>query len=76
MARSRTPFTVAISGVLRRACACRSDSQLPTRMPVDFTLFTRTIPAANSGASSLLFDFYSQEILLAFAILNFFRTHY
>ena len=29
MARSRSPFTVAISGALRSACACRSDSQLP-----------------------------------------------
>jgi len=40
-----------MSGALRSACACRWDSQFPTRMPVDFTLFTRLIPCANSGAS-------------------------
>jgi len=40
-----------MSGALRSACACRCDSQFPTRMPVDFTLFTRLMPGANSGAS-------------------------
>ncbi len=54
MARSRSPFVVAVSGALSSACACRSESQFPTRTPVDFTLFTRVIPAANSGASSPL----------------------
>src|SRR6266481_2546120 len=56
MARSRSPFTVAMSGALRSACACRSESQFPTRTPCDLTLFTRQIPAANSGASSPLSD--------------------
>src|ERR1700722_13260606 len=41
-------------GALRRAWACRCDSQFPTRMPVDFTLLTRLIPCANSGASNPL----------------------
>jgi len=54
MARSRTPFNVEISGVLRSVWACRNDSQFPTRMPTDFALFTRVMPAANSGASSPL----------------------
>jgi hypothetical protein len=51
-ARSRSPRTVEMSGALRSVCACRRDSA--TRMPVEFTLFTRAIPAANSGASSPL----------------------
>src|ERR1700691_4583827 len=51
MARSRKPATVVMSGALSSAWACRCDSQLPTRIPVDFTLFTRLIPWANSGAS-------------------------
>ena len=42
---------VEMSGAFRSVCACRSDSQLPTRMPVDFALFTRAMPAASSGAS-------------------------
>jgi hypothetical protein len=54
MARSRRPPTFVISGVLRRVWACRCDSQFPTRMPVDFTLFTRLIPCASSGASKPL----------------------
>jgi hypothetical protein len=54
MARSRNPFKVVMSGALRRLWACRIESQFPTRTPVDFTLFTRLIPAANSGASSPL----------------------
>jgi hypothetical protein len=54
MARSRNPRTVVMSGALSSACACRCDNQLPTRMPVDFTLFTRLMPWANSGASSPL----------------------
>src|SRR5580658_5250734 len=51
MARSRSPRSVVISGALNRACACRSDSQLPTRTPCVFALFTRLMPAASSGAS-------------------------
>jgi hypothetical protein len=51
MARSRRPFTVVMSGALRRLCAWRTDSQLPMRMPTDFALLTRAIPAASSGAS-------------------------
>ena len=50
MARSRRPVTVVMSGALSSACACRCDSQFPTRIPVDFTLFTRLIPAATSCA--------------------------
>ena len=55
MARSRKPLDRRdIRRVDESAWACRSDSQLPTRMPADFTLFTRLMPAANSGASSPL----------------------
>ena len=35
MARSRSPLVVVISGALRSACACFSDSQLPARTPMD-----------------------------------------
>ena len=42
------------SGALSRLCAWRTDSQLPVRMPTDFALLTRAIPAANSGASNPL----------------------
>ena len=52
MVRSRRPLTVVISGALRSVCACFSDSQLPMRMPTDFALLTRAIPAASSGVSS------------------------
>jgi hypothetical protein len=65
MARSRSPFFVAISGALRSACACRSESQFPTRMPVDFTLFTREMPAASSGASSPLSDASTASLRMA-----------
>src|SRR5258707_9402397 len=51
MARSRNPRMVVISGALKRACACRSDNQLPTRIPCVLALFTRLMPAASSGAS-------------------------
>ena len=54
IARSRRPFVVVESGAPNSACACRSDSQFPVRMPTDFTLFTRLMPAARSGASSPL----------------------
>ena len=54
MARSRSPFFVAVSGALSRAWACRSESQLPTRTPFDLAPFTREMPAANPGASSPL----------------------
>ena len=54
MARSRSPLVVVISGTLRSVCACFSDSQFPIRTPIDFALFTRWMPAANSGASSPL----------------------
>src|ERR1022692_3064262 len=54
MARSRIPFAVETSGALRRRCACRNESQLPTRTPFDFTPFTRRMPASNSGASNPL----------------------
>jgi hypothetical protein len=52
MARSRSPFRVLTSGAFRSACACRRDSQFPTRMPPDFTPLTRLMPLANSGASN------------------------
>ena len=39
MARSRKPRSVAISGALSRACACRCESQFPTRMPCVLALF-------------------------------------
>jgi len=42
------------SEALRSACACRSDSPFPVRIPTDFTLFTRLIPAANSGEQSVI----------------------
>ena len=54
IARSRSPRSVAISGALSSACACRCDSQLPVRMPCVFALFTRVMPAASSGASKPL----------------------
>ena len=50
----RNPLNVVMSGALSRLCAWRADSHFPTRMPVDFTLFTRLMPAANSGASNPL----------------------
>ena len=50
MTRSRSPFAVAASGAVRSACAWHSDSQFPTRIPTDLTLFTRAMPAARSGA--------------------------
>ena len=54
MARSRRPFVVVMSGAFRSACACFSESQFPMRTPIAFALFTRAMPAANSGASSPL----------------------
>src|ERR1019366_6127123 len=54
MARSRRPFVVVMSGTLRSTCACSSDTQLPTRTPMDFALFTRWMPAASTGASKPL----------------------
>jgi len=54
MARSRSPLTVVVSGALSKACAWRSDSQFLVRMPCVFALFTRAMPAANSGANSPL----------------------
>jgi hypothetical protein len=38
IARSRTPLAVVASRALSKACVCRSDSQLPTRMPCDLGL--------------------------------------
>ena len=54
MARSRSPRIVVMSDALSGACACRSDSQFPTRIPCVLALFTRLMPAANSGASNPL----------------------
>jgi hypothetical protein len=54
IARSRSPFFVAVSGALRSACACRSDSQFPTRTPFDLAPLTRVMPTASSGSSSPL----------------------
>ena len=65
MARSRSPFIVAVSGVLSSVWACRSVNQLPTRMPIDFALFTREIPAASSGASNPLSDASTASLRMA-----------
>src|ERR1017187_263154 len=54
MARSRRPLVVVMSGALRSAWACLSESQLPARTPMDLALFTLWMPAACSGASSPL----------------------
>ena len=54
IARSRRPFTVAISGAFRSICACCSESQFPIRTPVIFEPLTRQIAEAISGASSPL----------------------
>ena len=51
MARSRRPLSVVMSGAFKSVWACRAESQLPIRMPTDFALFTRLMPAASSGAS-------------------------
>src|ERR1019366_1352098 len=54
IARSRSPLIVVASGASSSVCACRIESQLPNRIPLDATPFTRVIPLANSGASSPL----------------------
>src|ERR1035437_3562813 len=54
IARSRKPWVVAASGVFSRVWACRMESQLPRRTPLEATPFTRVIPLASSGASSPL----------------------
>jgi hypothetical protein len=51
LARSRTPFSDVMSGAFRSACACFGDSQLPKRIPLEATPFTRVMPLASSGAS-------------------------
>ena len=65
MARSRRPFSVVMSGVFKSVCACRADSQFPIRMPTDFALFTRLMPAANSGANSPLSAASAASFLMA-----------
>ena len=45
------PLFVDMSGAFKSVCACRTDSQFPTRTPFGLAPFTRVIPAANSGAS-------------------------
>src|ERR1051326_2768943 len=54
IARSRNPFLVKAAGALSSACACRSVSQLPSRIPFDATPLIRLIPEAISGARSPL----------------------
>jgi hypothetical protein len=54
MARSRSPLVVVTSGVFSSFCASTTESQLPNRMPLDATPFTRVIPLASSGDSSPL----------------------
>ena len=49
MARSRKPFSVAMSGAFGGALACRRVGQSPARTPIDFARFTRAMPAADSG---------------------------
>jgi hypothetical protein len=43
-----------MSGAFGSAWACRRVSHLPDLTPIDFALFARALPAANSGASSPL----------------------
>src|ERR1035441_6389167 len=50
MAESRASWAVVMSGAFRGACACRRVGQLPVHTPIDFALFTRPMPAVNSGA--------------------------
>lgn len=54
IARSRNPFFVAISGAFRSAWACLSESQFPTRTPLDLAPLTREMPAASSSDSNPL----------------------
>jgi hypothetical protein len=54
IARSRRPLGVVAFGAFRNFCACWTESQFPSRMPLDATPFTRVIPVASSGASSPL----------------------
>jgi hypothetical protein len=58
MARSRSPVFVVASRVF--SGACRTDSQFPKRIPLDFTPWTRVIPAANSGEQSVVCCFHRQ----------------
>ena len=41
MARSRRPWAVVMPGAFGRACACRSDSQLPEGTPIHRALYAR-----------------------------------
>jgi hypothetical protein len=41
-------------GGVEQPCACFTESQFPSRTPLDATPFTRVIPFANSGASKPL----------------------
>jgi hypothetical protein len=56
--REHRPVSEALlmptSGAFSNACASLSDSQFPTRTPMDLAPFTRAMPAASSGASSPL----------------------
>ena len=45
-------LVVVMSGAFGSAWACRRVSHLPDLTPIDFALFPRAMPAANSGAGS------------------------
>jgi hypothetical protein len=45
---------VVVSGALSNACACRSESQFPVRMPCVFALFTRAMPTASFRIADIL----------------------
>ena len=54
MARSHIPLVVEMSGTFRSAWACRRVSHLPDLTPIDFALFTRSMPTGDAGASRAL----------------------
>ena len=58
---TRKVLTVALYGVAPESALTLSESQLPERIPMDFALFTRAMPTANSGASSPVFEVVSSS---------------
>ena len=50
IARSRSPSLVVTSGGFSSFWACWTESQFPTRTPLDLAPLTRDMPAASSGA--------------------------
>src|SRR5712691_8744403 len=51
---AQSPSRGNVGRIEKGLWAWRTESQLPTRIPVDLALLTRLIPAANSGASNPL----------------------